>query len=496
MQELTTAIVPGAQMRRDPRENANLAQCLAVALWDPSFLDMMVRTAPVYGLFSGVAAHVELVWQSMLLLRNQYGIPRLADVRLAVNNAQVSEDARGKANHLLAWITGEDPANYTSETFVDVVRTYSTRNAEWNLRNALAQPQVEPEEVDRAYDLLKRARNIGMLPPSVNPFGMTEEERQAMLDDAVREPTGISWLDRYLAGGMAVGEMGLSIMPQGSGKTTEALMFAEACVKFRRHVCIFQFEQPMKGDIAIRVFTLGSGRKRSEFRVSRWSDLSPEVVAAIEKNREAWAEYFSYYEHWRDTANPMLGVQSLWDVVKRQQDAGKPPWIIGIDWWSLMARKLARSCPRNLRSDRDYREFEAECLHELAMGADNNLTRVWVWQQMAGAEAGKSKAGSMYGAKENKTIGEEFDIVTTSSRIDKETGMSERLLDKSRISGGTSFRLWYDAQHCKLREPDDGDLSTVYSNPEASPVAREKRAAAEDREEQGGPRKPSLDLGG
>lgn len=310
--------------------------------------------------------------------------------------------------------------------------------------------QVEEGNLDGLSNMLHDAKVDADHDPSAsaeenNPFDGSPDQ---FMEDTVRVPLGIDFIDHALNGGAIPGEMYAFVMPSGSGKTTFVWQFASEKVLAHQHAVIFSFEQPIKGDLALRSYVLASQSKRSDWAGGDYSKVPVEVKLRYDRARPLWKEYLHAYDTWVDPRKKLVSVSQLFEVIDRLIVKKQEPSVIFIDWWGMMKNKLIESLRGNI-GDTERRLKQAQWLGDLRGYAATYRIPVVVFHQMSGAAATKARPASGHDSQEDKAFPNLFDFVFTSNRKSLDNELILRL-DKARATRNVEFSITLDGERCKF----------------------------------------------
>jgi hypothetical protein len=144
-------------------------------------------------------------------------------------------------------------------------------------------------------------------------------------------PTGISFLDTLLGGGITWGEHGGLIAPSSGGKSIIANMLLCNIAIQGYNSMLLQFEQSIKfnSDIMSRIYSYLTGMPRAAFADKAYSELTPEAVAAL-KSCEKVSERIRVASFTDDEVD--RNIDTIIQAIDESIEAGFAPKLVIIDW--------------------------------------------------------------------------------------------------------------------------------------------------------------------
>ena len=160
-----------------------------------------------------------------------------------------------------------------------------------------------------------------------NPVQSAEE----LLVHRDKVPTGVSFIDHLLGGGITFGEHGGCLGASGSGKSTIANMLVCNMAIQGYNAMLLQFEQSVvyNSDILARIYSYLTGLPRSEYADKSFSELSEKAKEALKKC-EKISNNIRVASFTDDNAE--RSVDTIITAIKDSIDAGFRPNLVIIDW--------------------------------------------------------------------------------------------------------------------------------------------------------------------
>lgn len=341
--------------------------------------------------------------------------------------------------------------------------------------------------------------------------------------DVPKFTTNVSFLDEYMSGGQADGEVYVLLGPSGVGKTTlgvqiccsgarygQQLYRSSKNEKDLRHWYFFSYEQPIKPDIYHRVWShmaqIHVDTFRNNEKLSTSSDLKPyeiekfknqlaqnlkvpgeqERFNAISKELNPLNLWLFDMSGFDDPTAGRGGVDEMVRVIDDEYRSGKNIGGMVIDYAGLVAdRYIAHN---SLRYD-DLRHILRGFVDKIrTLIASKYSCPVWVLHQLAGAANKKSPMAKQHhaDAAECKTFGDNA-VFAFSLGTKDDKNMCRITCSKSRRSAGTTLEkiIFIDGAYCTMRGMDgqfvfDSTANRIISINEqqqfVSPKARKKPA--------------------
>lgn len=410
---------------------------------------------------------LKLIWDSVHEYFRKYGKrPTLDGMRYVISIAPISSNTEA-ALELLSSFEKISAESLSLEIANDLVK---------GAREQAVVQQIAEDfskgDVSNTLEKLDAAKSKIISDPSLkvkdnNPFRKSVAEFNAYLAQVVRTPLGIDFIDVALGGGALPGDMIGWVMPSKAGKTTFVWQFVAAHVLAKKHIVVFTFEQPMKGDLAIRSSVLASNSKRSDWVSNNLDKIAPDIRERFLRGKELWAEYLHVYDHWVDPSAPLISIEHMFSPVRDLIAEGKKPVFIMLDWWGPIIIKLHQHL-HNTSSEADKRRAQKTWLQQVKGTASALGIPVGVWHQMAGAVATRDRVGTAHDAQEDKSFPDFFDFVFTSGRKSTDNEV-ELHLGTARAAANSIIHLYLDGERCKFRVKRaeyDASLITEIKSPE------------------------------
>ena len=144
-------------------------------------------------------------------------------------------------------------------------------------------------------------------------------------------PTGISFLDTLLGGGITWGEHGGRIAPSSGGKSIIANMLLCNIAIQGYNAMLLQFEQSIKynSDIMSRIYSYLTRMPRATFADKAYSELSPEAIAAL-KSCEKVSDRIRVASFTDDEVD--RNIDTITQAIDESIDSGFVPKLVIIDW--------------------------------------------------------------------------------------------------------------------------------------------------------------------
>lgn len=189
---------------------------------------------------------------------------------------------------------------------------------------------------NRAFESFSRVYHASrvIVPQPVNLFG--DEVMDSLYQ--IRRKTGLSFVDD-LMGGISDGEVYGLLGGSGSGKTLLSLQLAVTLSLQGYRVNFFTYEQPAKGDIPRRIYSIAGNIPTKDLRDTRrghWPDHIKDRVADIQKTI---GPHLQVYDMSGRTTG-YGGILEVEDVLNQNQLEAKPPILTIIDWLQVSVDRV------------------------------------------------------------------------------------------------------------------------------------------------------------
>jgi len=447
------------------KQEGRLRILLTHAIRLQTVLETMLRTFPTADPFKGYA-DLGVIWDSTKAYGEQY--------RKCPSDQMLKDDLQGRTVFKGVNVDLAHVFKILEEVFQADERTLNQKYA----NDTIAEIRDDTALVDMhkalvhnpdnaKATLIKIADSIRVAPAQGaklirNVFSLGSQE---MLRTLKRLPLYINFLDRSLAGGMAIGETLGFVIPSGGGKTTLGLQMCESSVLVNQKVAYFQFEQSLEGDLFMRVNVLASGvsKKLWEKYVQHLDDPVPMKLedfmdaASLDrfnKTQPLWNANFLFYDY-SDKSIPITSINQIFEEVEKIRAGGEEVTLVIIDWWNALIRRLLSHSGD--MSDPKVRAFRASVAEDFKQGCKRHGVRGVVFQQMSGEGCQKSlkMLPSSKDSQEDKNFDNYFDYCYAFSQIDPKTGIITIKADKVRSVAKSIFKVLMDGEYCKLKDAQD-----------------------------------------
>lgn len=278
------------------------------------------------------------------------------------------------------------------------------------------------------------------------------------LNQTAKIPTGVSFIDRFLNGGVYPTTTLAIIAPTGSGKTTLGLQLAMESVRRKRHVAYLSIEQPFDGDIALRISTLMADSKRSDWEKGP-DRVPPKVLERYKRNAPLWQEYFHWNDTWTDPSRMIRDVAELFVPVDHLIRQGKKPFMMILDWWHLVRADLRMFAPST--KEADVRDYLYKQLAGLLQRSKQREIVLVVLQQLRGAKGAQRRSvGTVYDGMEDSSFGQLFDFAIVGAKLDADYNTIFKL-DKARGAREMIQHVHLNGERCRFESYDPDSTSRV-----------------------------------
>jgi hypothetical protein len=184
------------------------------------------------------------------------------------------------------------------------------------------------QRADREYNST-RLTNIGSKVDIFDPSNYYLPES--------RKPTGVSFVDDILGGGVRGKETIGILGPSGGGKTTLSLQLLCEVMKSQRHAMFCSFEQNIQGDISTRIYSY-----LTHTHIRKFENGMPEETKQKLQVLSSITPYMHLYNHC-DKSHGFGGVAEIAKNIYIEQEEGRKPEIIIIDWLLPMVERYMAS---------------------------------------------------------------------------------------------------------------------------------------------------------
>ena len=172
---------------------------------------------------------------------------------------------------------------YTEQLCTNMLKQCGTtivvQDAVAELKKLNAVPKIQESLRDVA------SRLAGIEKPGKLKLYDPVQSAQELLVHRDKVPTGVTFLDQLLGGGIVWGEHGGCLGPSGGGKSTIANMLLCNMAIQGYNCMLLQFEQSVKynSDIMSRIYSYLTGMPRAEFADKSYSELSDAAKEALKR---------------------------------------------------------------------------------------------------------------------------------------------------------------------------------------------------------------------
>lgn len=262
-------------------------------------------------------------------------------------------------------------------------------------------------------DLVNRFQNTTIdTAVEVSPFDISSMPK---LGVRPRHPTGVSFLDTMLGGGVRMGELYGFLAPSGGGKTTLGNQLAVEVSQRNQLTVVMSYEQPVNGEYLIPVYACATKIPRAKWEqinehVPIEAVLNPEEIKIFNSTRQMINNNLCFVDMSGLNANgtSFTGFGGVDEIRAKldniQQTKGRKIDALIVDWfWPLVIRAYDRmNLSHGKRIDsRVYAQSVVDSLRALCSQFD-----CWGWlnHQLNPAEAKKKRAMSFEDAAELKSF--------------------------------------------------------------------------------------------
>lgn len=203
------------------------------------------------------------------------------------------------------------------------------------------------------------------------------KDRQKLLRKKKRIPTGVSIIDSILQGGIVPGEHLGILGPSGGGKSIIANQLVCNFAIRKLDTLIVQFEQPIDGDIAERLFAYLTGRPITDFR-DKGMDLPEEVLQDMDKVESIMDHIrcISYVDKTVSTANG--GPQEIIKDLQSVYDGGFKFKFLVMDWLGAAVTGFMRTSSSDVGNFQQSAQILMDDVNKWAK--QHGVTIIWMHQ--------------------------------------------------------------------------------------------------------------------
>ena len=159
-----------------------------------------------------------------------------------------------------------------------------------------------------------------------------------------RTPTGTTFFDLLLGGGLLPAETIGLLGPSGGGKTLLALQISCSLAERQHYVEYFTYEQPAK-DLQPRVLSCAAKVSSTKILGKTWDQMDSTSRQKIEEHATQRKTYLNLL----DRSSEGCSISEIAGHIDKRVRLGKKPMLVVIDWiWPLVVRMTARSDRRGV----------------------------------------------------------------------------------------------------------------------------------------------------
>lgn len=330
----------------------------------------------------------------------------------------------------------DDSSKFTEQICYSVLTEQSKRvilhTAMEELRKLKTVPEVQ-KELRKTADKLSTAAGKGKL-TLYNPVQAAKE----VLIHRDKVPTGITFLDYLLGGGIVWGEHGGCLGPPSGGKSLLANMLACNLAIQGHNVLLLQFEQSVKhnSDIMSRIYAYLTRMPREAFADKSYDELSDSAKKALQDCSKV-SEHIRVGSFTDDAVSRT--VESIIETIEDSIVSGFTPKMVIIDWLGAVVSEFLAAATGG---DTSYPILAQQIQDSLAsFGKQKNISFFFLHQTSTEAAA-KSPAyrPSMYDSYYFRGFSQKLEFCL-------------ELGTKSKQPGG-KFACWFHCGKVRSAEPD------------------------------------------
>lgn len=282
-------------------------------------------------------------------------------------------------------------------------------NPEWALR-ALGELLYESRVTGRAEQIISEHGRIPqklwealqvaeascriVTSSGVTPFGGDGASEKLMFETVTRQPTGVTFFDLALGGGVRSKQLYGLLAPSGGGKTVLSVQIGLECARRGKRVLLFTYEEEWGPDYKIRFNSYAGRIPRSDLEhVSDISELEPAAQARWRQANKEFGDRLVVMDMTKEGVG-FGGVNELGAILDRERANGRPVDAIIIDWfWPMVQRSLsAREAEGRKGGKMEIREYAQKLLTDLKVMLVRQNVWALVTQQAEAAKATSKKA--------------------------------------------------------------------------------------------------------
>lgn len=203
------------------------------------------------------------------------------------------------------------------------------------------------------------------------------------------EATNADFFDSVLGGGLRSRDIILLAAPSKGGKTTAALTIATSVARSQRHVVYVSLEQKAVPELRDLSWSCATGIPRSRIFGIHIDQMSPDVRNAI-RSCQPLAPYLRMLDYSTNDRG-LGGMLDIKQFVHSECEADRKPWVVIVDWMSLLARRVMTQ--KKSKSSNDESSMMRMILME-QVGLAKSIaiqydTRIIMVQQLSGEAASR-----------------------------------------------------------------------------------------------------------
>lgn len=202
------------------------------------------------------------------------------------------------------------------------------------------------------------------------------KDMEELLVEKPRTPTGVAIIDKILAGGIAVSEHTGILGPSGGGKTILANMLQCNLAIRRFNTLLIQTEQPISGDIAIRMYSYMLGVAKDTFLGKGYKDIDPAIIKRLKELEPVWKR-MRCISTADKVARTKKATGEIIAMIEEVMEAGFMPNFIILDWLGKLVTQFMRSGS----SEQAFHERAEELKADLnSFGRANDISIIYLHQ--------------------------------------------------------------------------------------------------------------------
>ena len=217
---------------------------------------------------------------------------------------------------------------------------------------------------------------------------------QELFGSSPRNPTGISFIDELLGGGMMPAAVYGLLGPSSGGKTTLGLQILATYAMTKRHILFASYESAVRGELQDRICAAVTGLSTKCFEGRKYEQLEPSVQQKLRLCQATCAKYLHVVDMSGRASNGQRvgsgGAEELATLVRDLTQQGEKPELLIVDWlWPMMLRYVgARG-----EDEAQARVYVTSQMDKFCNMASEYGINVWI-NHMLDAASTKKKAGA------------------------------------------------------------------------------------------------------